>query len=246
MDRRHTLKWYNCEQIWRTENETCCLFTKLLPAGKQARGSQLCGSISLNNSGSIESVNHGFHISNAMIPSLQIWLMSLSLHHIAHQLQLWIREGEWVQKHQPGTRGCSSLKHMVRMHILHYAPRLSTSTKYCFSCSVLSISPWAVLFLWWFGFWVFSLFYRHCVYNTLSIFINAVQVLIFSIRVIMYYYVHTIKLLSTQHYMWMNLTDSWQQCLFTRIGSPFTIPTVHMNHTSDRWNTYSGPTFVII
>lgn len=38
-----------------------------------SRGSQLCGSISLKNSESIESVNHSFHISNSMIHSLQIW-----------------------------------------------------------------------------------------------------------------------------------------------------------------------------
>lgn len=34
-DKRQTLKLCNREQIWRTENETCCRFTKTLPGGNK-------------------------------------------------------------------------------------------------------------------------------------------------------------------------------------------------------------------
>lgn len=30
-----TLKWYDWDQIGRTEDETCCWFSKLLPAGNK-------------------------------------------------------------------------------------------------------------------------------------------------------------------------------------------------------------------
>lgn len=113
-----------------------------------SRGSQLCGSISLKNSGSIESVNLASPFPMAWSPlskydvdlgtfvyvtepSSQCRTTSIMDYSSTHS------KGEWVQKHKPWTGGCSHLRHMVNIHILQNVPWLSTYIKHCFSCSVL-------------------------------------------------------------------------------------------------------------
>lgn len=180
-------KWYNSEQLWRSEDET--RWQRLLPAGNktvaQQGGSQLCGSISLKNNESIESVNHSFHTSSATNmtwtrtilfarePRSQCGQTSIIDYRPASKLV-------WVQKHNPWPDGCGRPRHMESVHILQHVTRLSTSTKHCFSCCLERSLPWALyLFLWWFCFshvFFFFLTFCHCLKLFL---ICALQVLIF-------------------------------------------------------------------
>ena len=76
MDKHQTPKWCNCKQIWRTEKETRCWFTRLFPAGNKILDQQEFSAMWVNQLK--EQREHricksSFHISNGVIPFPQIW-----------------------------------------------------------------------------------------------------------------------------------------------------------------------------